>query len=189
MNADLEQVRQYIVEHVADGFYTREEIVDAAADYANDELQRVDLDAYIEMMTDELLDAHFQAQRTWPYPTDCDRLDTAFAELDAAGILARQNFACCQTCGHAEMQSEIAWVQEHRPVEGYVFYHMQDTESARDGYGLYLAYGAVQDGDEPTEAVGWRIVDALKQAGLEVSWNGSVRQRIYVRLDWKRRRL
>jgi hypothetical protein len=190
MDNVLESIRGYIAERVTEGFYTREEIVDDAADYANDEFERVDLDSVIELTADELIEAHYQAQTEWTAPTDCDKLDVAFADLDAAGIVARQNFTCCQTCGHSEIQSEIEWTQQHRPVEGYVFYHMQDTDSAREGYGLFLAYGAVDhNNDQAFQQVGWRIVERLKQAGLEASWDGDLNKRIFVQVDWKRRRL
>jgi hypothetical protein len=189
MDEVLDNLRQHIAEQITEGFCTREEIIDEAAAYAEDEFERVDLDSFIEMTANELFEMQYQVQATWEYPTDCDRLDMAFADLDAAGIVARQNFTCCQTCGHAEMQNEITWVQEHRPVEGYVFYHMQDTESAREGHGLYLAYGAVPEDEDSLVQIGWRIVGALRGTGLEVSWEGSTNRRIYVQVDWKRRHL
>jgi hypothetical protein len=189
MDDVLDNLQQHIADQIAEGFYTREEIIDEAADYAEDEFERVDLDSFIEMTVNELFEAHYQLQATWEYPTDCDRLDMAFAEMDIAGIVARQNFTCCQTCGHAEMQGEIASVQQHRPVAGYVFYHVQDTESAREGHGLYLAYGAVQEGEEALVQLGWQIVEMLKDTGLEVSWDGNTNKRIYVEIDWKCRHL
>ena len=47
------------------------------------------------------------AQATWPAETDCDRLDKAFADLEQHGIVARQNFSDCGTCGVAEIPAEI----------------------------------------------------------------------------------
>ena len=47
--------------------------------------------------------AHLADQATWPERTDSDRLTDAFRALDQAGIVAREDFACCQNCGVAEI--------------------------------------------------------------------------------------
>ena len=121
---------------------------------------------------------------------DNDRLDEAFAELDRHGIVARQNFTCCQTCGHTEISYEIIEAEQHRPVRGYVFFHWQDTESAvRSGY-LYLAYGSVSGKESESLVIAQEVVAALRRAGLDVDWDGSVRTRICIRdIEWQRRRL
>jgi hypothetical protein len=64
---------------------------------------------------------------------------------------------------------------------------MQDTESAANGYGLYLNYGAVEEGEEPALSVGNEIIDALQRHGLKTEWDGNWSNRIGVNLDWKRR--
>jgi hypothetical protein len=121
--------------------------------------------------------------------TDCDRLDAAFSDLEGKGVLARQDFSCCQNCGHGEAWSEVKeGLSRGQKLQGYTFYHQQDTERAVDGGGLYLAYGAVADGDEAETAVGKAIAEALQAQGLNVTWNGTNKQRIFVKLDWKRRR-
>ena len=73
-------------------------------------------------------------------------------------------------------------------VHGYTFFHMQDTESVVEGAGLHLAYGAVEEGVEPMLAVANYIVAILQRHGLSTEWNGTVKKRIFVRMDWKRRR-
>jgi hypothetical protein len=65
---------------------------------------------------------------------------------------------------------------------------MQDTERAAEGDGLYLNYGACEDGEEAALAVANDIVTQLTAHGLRTEWNGSWNQRIAVSLDWKRRR-
>lgn len=72
-------------------------------------------------------------------------------------------------------------------VRGYVFYHMQDTESAVEGGGLYLNYGAIQDGEAAAIGIGKEIAASLRQQGLQVE-DETWAKRIGVRLDWKRRR-
>lgn len=134
--------------------------------------------------------AHEQDQETWPQTTDCDRLDSAFESLECAGILTRQDFSCCGTCGAFEIQDEMdKVVKSGKNVRGYAFYHMQDTESAVEGGGLYLNYGALQDGEAAAVEIGKEIAAILKQRGLEVFWDETWEKRIGVKMDWKRRRL
>ena len=75
-----------------------------------------------------------------------------------------------------------------RQVDGYVFYHMQDTESGCASGHLYLAYGATSKDPEQVRRVGQRVAEALRRAGLTVEWGGDVSERIGVRLEWRRRR-
>ena len=54
--------------------------------------------------------------------TDRNRLELAFEALDQQGVRAREDFTCCQSCGHSEMASDP-------DVAEYVFYHGQDSDS------------------------------------------------------------
>ncbi|GAA3232447.1 hypothetical protein GCM10010532_068560 [Dactylosporangium siamense] len=127
---------------------------------------------------------HLEAQATWPERTDSDRLTDAFRALDAAGIVAREDFACCQNCGVSEIGAEAT---EAAPARGYVFYHLQDAERAAEGGSLWLAYGLFDpSGDQA--AAGAEVVAAVRAQGLHVDWDGSAGQRIHVRLKWARRR-
>jgi hypothetical protein len=121
--------------------------------------------------------------------TDCDKLDKAFAGLEMKGIVARQNFTCCQTCGNAEIGDEIKAFAEKTEPKGYTYYHMQDTESACEYGSLYLAYGTVGGTDDDAVAIGNTIRDTMQEHGLTVEWNGKLDQRICITgLDWKKRR-
>lgn len=114
--------------------------------------------------------------------TDCDRLTEAFEALDRGGIVAREHFACCQRCGTTEIWDEAG--PEHR---GYVFFHMQDTETAGDGV-LYLAYGSRSNLPEETIAIGHEVVQALQTHGFRTSWDGSERSRLRITdLEWRKR--
>jgi hypothetical protein len=184
----LDEISSLVAAKVAEGFDDAERIIEDTTESLEDEFQRNDLRPHVERRTAVLLEAHRQAQATWVGPTDCDRLDDAFEALDAEGIVARQHFSCCSNCGHSEIWGEIEEARQDGEVAGYVFYHMQDTESAR-GYGqLCLAYGSVEGSEAATAEVGRRIVAALEEAGLKTEWDGSPKRRILVSLDWKRRR-
>lgn len=190
---DLMQNLRSVVElEVQAGFASRDEIIEIAVDYLLDHYD-YSLDYIIERatrLTDRMLAVHFAQQHTWLDATDCDRLEEAFAELDRHGIVARQNFACCQSCGHAEIWEAIDDALQYRPVLGYVFFHQQDTDNAVNGGYLYLAYGAVDGSSNGSLRVGHEVVAALERAGLHVEWSGDLNKRICIpALHWQRRRL
>jgi hypothetical protein len=65
---------------------------------------------------------------------------------------------------------------------------MQDTEAVEALGGLYLSYGAVANGAAATEGIGRAVSDALESKGLDTVWDGQWTNRIFVPMDWKRRR-
>jgi len=140
-------------------------------------------------LTERALATHVAEQETWPAVTDCDRLDSAFAELDTVGIVARQHFSCCGTCGATEIQDEMEQAEKAGlPVRGFTFFHVQDTEHAVGGEWLYLSYGASHKDQAAAVAIGHEVVDVLGRHGLAPSWNGKHAHRIALPLTWQRRR-
>ena len=87
------------------------------------------------------------------------QINAAFKELDAAGIFARQNFWCCQSCG---------WADVPDTAETAVFYHRQDTPGIKEG-NLYLAHR----GDTGA------IVHILSRH-VNVHWDGTEYKRILI---------
>ncbi|MET8834329.1 hypothetical protein ABZV78_10475 [Micromonospora sp. NPDC004540] len=132
----------------------------------------------------EELTAHLADQETWPEVTDSDRLTAAFRALDAARIVARESFTCCQNCGVEEIGAEARRGLKPR---GYTFYHRQDAERGVEGSGVWLAYGAFE-GASAAE-IGAEVAAALRAAGLTANWDGEVGRRIHVPLRWRRRRI
>lgn len=182
-------LRDLVRRDVASGFFDDDAVLTNANDVFEEELPRPLLRIEASAALRAALADHRAAEENWPDMTDCDRLDAAFAALEAEGVVARQNFTCCGTCGASEIWDEIEEAQgEGLTVHGYVFFHMQDTESAVEGHGLYLNYGACEQGEEAAIAVGHRIVAQLEAHGLSVGWDGRWDQRISVTLDWKKRR-
>ena len=185
----LGQLRDYMQRDIASGYYSPEQVLQNARDAFEGEMTAEELAAHEAALLADSLAAQAAAEETWPAITDCDRLDAAFAELEADGIIARQNFTCCGTCGSSEIWDEIDEVRAAgSAARGYTFFHMQDTERAAEGDGIYLAYGACDEGEEAALAVADEIVERLHAHGLQTDWDGSWGRRIGVALDWKRRR-
>ncbi|NIK62210.1 DUF6891 domain-containing protein [Kribbella shirazensis] len=184
----IEEAREQILAWILPGFMNRAEVIEAATEYLEDEGRLTG--QQVEQFVDELWRARLAEQQRWPDRTDADNVTAAFAELEAAGIVARMNFTCCQTCGSTEIFDERP---ADRPSTGYVFFHSQDAERlADDPAYLFLAYGAFDAPEHEwparVTAVGEQVAGVLRAHGLPVTWDGSSGQRIQVGpLTWLNR--
>jgi hypothetical protein len=189
MGKDLEDLRAFIAERIREGFESAHEIVASAQDWACDEYSREDLLPEIRRLTAELLAAHQAEQAGWGPTTDCDRLDQAFAALNRQGIVARQDFSCCNNCGFSEIWDEIEEAEKQQAVDGYVFYHLQSTERVIKTGQLLMAYGCLEDDPKALQRVAKKIVEELRSVGLRASWGGTAGHPIVVEgVVWRRRR-
>lgn len=185
----IEYLHEWVRREVAAGYTTRDEIEDNAVDYLIDDLDEEQVRKIAPAIITKALEEHRRAEATWPAITDYDRLDSAFTALEQAGIVSRQNFSCCGTCASGEIWDEMEEAgKAGLKVRGYSYFHMQDTEGAVDGGGLYLGYGATEEGEAAALAIAKEIVDTLERSGLKTDWDGRWEKRIGVMLDWKRRR-
>jgi hypothetical protein len=189
MAESLDDLREFITGRVREGFESAHEIVQSANDWGYDRYERDDLLPEIKRLTAEALAAHQAEQAGWGPSTDCDRLDQAFAALNAQGIVARQDFSCCNNCGFTEIWDEVEKAEKQGPVEGYVFYHLQCTERVIKTGQLLMAYGCIEDGPEALRSVGDKIAAELRRVGLKASWGGTAGHPIVVEgIMWRRRR-
>jgi hypothetical protein len=189
MDKALEDLRAFVAYRVREGFESAHEIVENATDFAFERHECDDLRPEIKRIMAELLAAQRAEQAQWEGSTGCDRLDQAFAALNRQGIVARQNFSCCNNCGFTEIWDEVEQAEKHGPVEGYVFYHFQCNEQAIESGQLLMAYGCVEDDPVAFSRVANKIVAELRQAGLNASWQGTAGHPIVVEgLTWRRRR-
>lgn len=183
MNAQIVELAR---RSIATGYLRRDQVVDAIAGQATNALDPGDVSTRVGALWDERL----RTQSRWSGTTDCDRLDAAFGQLRAAGLLARQHYGCCLRHGFERLAAD----PEANTAEGFVFFSEPDTAHAVDGRGLRLAYGAFAAAGVPAGeraerilAVGRMAMRRLRSNGLEVRWPEDVDQRIQVDLDWERR--
>lgn len=187
---DLEDLRDFIRIQVAAGYAPIAIVVEEAVDaFSDTSLPPAAVRRAAWSLAQEAVAAHHAEQAAWPEVTDCDRLDAAFATLEASGIVARQHFSCCGTCGATQIIDEMDRVaKDGKPVRGYTFFHVQDTEHAVEGDGLYLSYGSADQDKQAAVAIGHEVVAALRQHGLQPNWNGRHANRIGLPIVWQRRR-
>lgn len=164
------------------GYDDRAALAEAAEDCLVDGDERPVSDAQARELVDRLWLERLEEQAAWEGVTDPERLTGAFGALEASGITARENFACCRGCGMAEIGAE------REDARGFVFFHAQVVEHAADGHGLALYYGGFDGSQETTAGIGREVVAALGAAGLSTEWDGSPSTSITVTpLDWRRR--
>lgn len=189
MMPDLpDKLREFISKLMVKGFESVHEVVADAKEFAHEKYGQ-DFELQINRLVSELLADQFAAQTEWTTPTDCDRLDTAFAALNAQGIVARQNFSCCNNCGFAEIWDEVDEVEKQQAVKGYAFYHLQCTERAIKTGQLLIAYGTLDEDMGSLNSVVSSIITELRNAGLTASWAGTLGHPIVVEgIVWQRRR-
>lgn len=178
------------------GFDTPEKIEKSVIDLVADENPKDVVTAMVAERMPSILRDWENEKATWPEVTDCDRLDSAFEELNGSGILARHHWWCCGTCGAAAMPDEFEYLDgkwEGRPIIGYCFYHVQDSEGAAEGYGLCLNYGTLEKCRDDAEyeaksvAVAREVVRVLEAHGLSVNWNRRFDTRPSIEMKWQRR--
>lgn len=90
--------------------------------------------------------------------TPKQRVNAIFRNLRKAGFIAKQNFACCSSCGHYELGTDY-------PSQSYAFYNKQSNESIwKRGYStLYIQFSG--DGNV--------IAEIVRKHGFEVDWGGT----------------
>ena len=185
-SADFDDLHDFVKVQVAAGYASLDAIVDEAVEvFAGTLPDEQALRSAAGAVTEAAIAAHLRDQAEWPETTDCDRLDAAFAELDRLGILARQHYSCCGTCGSNDIRTEMGQVTAAR---GFTFFHIQDTEHAVGGESLYLSYGAITADRSDAVVIGREIVDTLSRFGLQPAWDGRHVNRIGLPLTWQRRR-
>lgn len=138
---------------------------------------------------DRALADHVHRQRRWSSRTDGERLTRAFRALDESGILAREDFACCDRCARHALDRALAdrnTDPANEVARGYAFYHHRDGAHAAGGGPLTIRFEAAHP--LRRAAVGEEIAEALRAHGLTVDWDGDPHRGLRVRMDWNRRR-
>ncbi|MCO5993085.1 DUF6891 domain-containing protein [Actinoallomurus rhizosphaericola] len=183
--ADRNALREHIREALAIGDLDFDAVIEDCVEHLHGVAEAGPVRAAAAEIAAEEFAAYRSDQESWPDLLDADRLIRAFRELEMAGIVAREDFACCQSCGTAEIGAEAP---EGAGMRGYVFCHHQDVQAAVAGHGVYLAYGTFGGDEAATTRIGEEVVAVLRRHGLAPDWNGDPGRRIAVPMTWRRRR-
>lgn len=168
------------------GYMTAAEMVDSIAQTDEDDRPSINtLSALVKAMLEERR-SELGVSGSQSY----ERLRTAFETLDERGVLARENYWCCQTCAYTSMDEEVGeHVAAGEEVRGFVLFHSQDTERAVETGELVLRYGGLAPGSrrigaDASKAIGEEVVAVLQAAGFEPRWSGSPSDLIDLPIEW-----
>ena len=185
----MNETEQYICESIKvwvwSGFYNLDEIMHMANDILEED---TDVDVLMQYARNELAQKKV-AEQSWLQITDCDRLNAAFDELNALGIIALHNTGYTMSDGHEDVGDVLRSIDRSKiNIKGYCFYHGQDLERAVNSMELALAYGDLKAIDEKKVEVGKEIVAVLTKHGLKCKWNKKPDVRISLpNIQWQRR--
>jgi len=188
-----EEDRDYLADHLWSLVVRGESDPDHYLDVLGEELPDVD-EAETRAFVDDLFALRRRQQdELGAQPTS--RLTQAFAELETIGVIAREDFTCCGTCGHAEIGDE----RENMPdARGFVYYHEQDTERLIEDRATYIGYGvfldshlsadeweALSEAEKDTTyhrlTIGLmrdEVIPVLRRHGIDVEWDENPGARI-----------
>lgn len=174
--------------HIQGGFDKEEMIFTGLLEYFDEE---EDLDeAWIKSNLSEKYAAHQRESVSWKHPTDFERLAKAFDTLNAGGIVALHNAGYTKSDGEGDCTGMIGQLEQAGiKANGFCYYHAQDLSRAVEPSirKLYIGFDSVSGDDRAAKAIAETIVATLKEHGLDVTWRGTVDQRIEIRnVDWKK---
>jgi hypothetical protein len=114
--------------------------------------------------------------------SDRTKLTAAFRKLNRMGIVARERWQDCSSCGFAMMESEMKRLLGRRKTDiiGVAFYHDQDYDAMMEGKGIYIKFGSISQTDKADASVAKKIVKVLNGEGLTPEWDGDVETAIRV---------
>lgn len=105
------------------------------------------------------------------YKTFIKKIDDIFDAFDDKNIIARRNWTCCNTCGCAEIGTEVNDIEEEDPNKryiGYIFYHDQEAERIeehldQDDIVIMLNWGYCHEEDEVNDDNGIKLARTIEK--------------------------
>ncbi len=86
-----DEVAEYVRNRVAEGFASREEIIEYAVDLFSDEISSDILKRNVPRLTDQALAGHRERELKWTQITDCDRIDEPSQKARNSGFGGNSN--------------------------------------------------------------------------------------------------
>jgi hypothetical protein len=169
------------------GFYRLDEIEEFFYDIAEDDPESglnpstvtKEVKGFHAIHLESLLDE----SRTWERPTDNEKLEAAFDDLNKHGIRSIQNYRFeASDCGelYAEIRGDAQW-------SGYCFYHNQDLVRAVCHGDLMIRFSESKDNptEEGNKRIAKEIIRTMNTHGLSPEWDGDPERTIGLTLSWK----
>jgi len=179
MNNELTKEITYEISILIDsGFYDSNEILEIIEEQFIDEKISLDeIDGIISAKYDEKI----AKEKKWARPTDFDRLNDCFYQLNKNNIISVHNAGYTIDEGVQDSFEVFHHLKAKDIVpEGFCFYHFQDIEKAIESELLIIAFGDFENSENKALEIGKKIVNVLEDNGFLISWNEDVNTRIEI---------
>ncbi len=170
------------------GFENEDELFESIRDmfYNEDDFD----DDWLKQIISEKYHQHQQDSLTWTRPNDFDRLVKSFDQLINDKIVCLHKAGYTKQDGEGDCMETIEKLHELGiKAIGFCYYHSQDLARSVDKEirNLYLGFDSPTQDDNEALKVANKIVSTLKDNGFEVSWTGTVDQRIEIKnINWQK---
>jgi hypothetical protein len=138
----------------------------------------------------EKYNQHQKDSLTWTRPNDFDRLAKSFDQL------INDKIVCLHKAGYTKQDGEGDCIETIEKLNrlgikaiGFCYYHSQDLARTVDKEirNLYLGFDSPTQDDNEALQVANKIVSTLKENSFEISWTGTVDQRIEIKnINWQK---
>jgi hypothetical protein len=174
---------------VSRGQDDEESIVELLVQLAEEEVDDVDeptLTNLARAAVHSAIKDQIARQVSWPKVTDCDRLDSAFSDLNKRGVLTIAGDICCSNCAHDQLDGDV---QNDLNAHGYAFYNAHDVAGVVPdaSWFMFIGFGCPDGGPAEITSVAREVARALEKHGLKAIWDGDPMEKVWVRLTWQRR--
>jgi hypothetical protein len=170
------------------GFDNEEEIFDGIRDMFYDE-DDFDED-WLRRNISEKYNQYQKESLTWTRPNDFDRLAKTFDQLTKEKIVCLHKAGYTKQDGEGDCMETIEKLNELGiKAIGFCYYHSQDLARTvdKDIRNLYLGFDSPTQDDNEALQVAKKIVSTLQDNNFEVSWTGTVDQRIEIKnINWQK---
>lgn len=193
--------QQEITNYIWDAIITGDDDPNSLVDITEGILEEDELSlSQLKEVAQSLIETRRQQLKEWKAANLLpeNKLAKAFAQLRSQRILALENFTCCGTCGASEAYEKMS--EESGEWDGYIFFHMQDTETLAQTRKTYLGYGVYwpslcteeqfnamgdTEKDEYYENACRKMADEIltpvfAQYGIDFSWNRNLDTRMLI---------
>jgi hypothetical protein len=189
MKPELRQeAYQLLEEGIRFGFENQDELFESIRDVFYDE-EDFD-DEWLRQAIDDRYIRYQKEAAKWEKPTAFDKLAIAFDQLAKERIVALHKAGHTKSDGVEDCMEVVNTLAEQQiAMKGYCYYHSQDLARAVDPEikSLFLGFDSVERNDDAAIVVANTIIDILQRNGFEISWPGTVEQRIEIpNIDWKK---
>jgi hypothetical protein len=189
MTQDIKnEVLDQVEVDIKSGFENEEELYESIREmfYEEDDFD----EDWLKQIISEKYQQHQKDSLTWVRPNDFDKLVKVFDQL------IQEKIVCLHKAGYTKQDGESDCMEAIEKLKelgiktiGFCYYHTQDLARAvdKDIRNLFLGFDSPSQNDIEALHVAKRIVSALRENNFEVSWVGTIDQRIEIKnITWQK---